>query len=332
MDSPILCAHRFNLMIQNISQEIGGDDVHVTEGGSILFSIHRQDDSGVGGTVCIFTAFSPRAGMALIYYQAAEFRLGAFSIFPHGRYERTIQTQLGPKRLVHIVGINEGDTDSSKLAAIFAIEDDSAIAYQPCPANDHFTLADHVIARGVLAFHNGGLTFCIGPTIESIVARRDYHGHGLARCLFGAIEEWFRHNWQLDTKKDGRTLQATQLTHAIVDGVVLPGNKGGGGGDETGACRGLAAVTEIQLFEASGFNITRSRKGSYDAMMSGIHPKHYEGAKLWLPTKNRSQYLTDIALGWRSCDYCFDLEGDTDKLKVCTGYVCERYFAGRYCR
>lgn len=244
-------------------QEGKGDDgnsVHVKEGGSILFSIHHQVDNGLGGPLCTITAFSYTVLSALAYH-ALTFVVGSCAIVPHGRFESTIQTKLGPKRLVRIVGINKDDTDSTNLAAHFTIEDDTAVAYQPC-LEDGATLPDHVIARGVLAFYNGGFDSNVSPTIESIMARRDYHGHGLTRCLFDAIGEWFQREWTLDIRDGARMMQATQLTNCVVDGTPVNGG-GDRGGGETGACRGLVSVTDKQLlYETLEFGINPPAEGS----------------------------------------------------------------------
>lgn len=331
-------------MVIQLSQDGGGqgeedDSFLVTEGGSTLFYIECQEDMGVDGTLCTITAFSSRALAALVSL-TGRFKTGTYALVPHGRFEHTIQTKLGPKRLVRVVGIDENDVDSSNLAAHFTIEDDAAVAYQPSPADD-MTLPDRVIARAVLAFRSGGWGLFTSPTVESIVARRDYHGHALTRDLFGAVENWFLSVWTLDTHDGVRALQATELTNAIVDGVPVPGGGGGGGVEhgETGACRGLTAVTDKQLlYDTLGFRIHPPAAGTIEGMMSRTRPKDEEGVMVYPRTKHgsrkvfRSGRLAGTGIGWRSCDYCFAVESMTSRLEVCDGCLCERYYAGRYCR
>lgn len=330
-------------MALRFSQDGGGgdedDSVCVTEGGVTLFYIERQEDIAMDKGLCTITAFSSRAFKALASL-AAGFKKGTCALLPHGRFEHTIQTKLGPKRLVRVVGIDEDSIDSWNLAAHFTIEDDAAVAYQPCPPANDATLADHVIARAILAFRSGGWEFSTSPTIESIMARRDYYGHGLTRDLFSAVEKWFLREWTLDAKEGVRTLQATQLVNAIVDGVPVPGGGGSGGGDgETGACRGLTAVTDKQLlYETLGFHVILPEEGTMTGMMSEARPKDEESMMIYPGTKHgirkvfRSELSAGNGVGWRSCDYCRVAEDWTSRLKVCTGCLCERYYAGHYCR
>lgn len=335
------------------------DEVHVKEGTDILFSIKRQDDDGgVGGTICTITAFSSDACESLCS-EANTFNKGTCCVVPHGRFESTIDTKLGPKRLVRVVGIHKDATDSEELAAHLTIEDDSAVAYQPSPADDSLTLEDHVVSRCIMSFRNGSWDSCVSPTIESVVTRRDYHGNDLTRCLFGVVEDWFLHMWTLDTKEGGRMIQVTQLADIIVDGVRTPTGGGGSGSKEDGAtdtivdgdgedaepgtCRGLTALTDKQLFyNMLDFLINPPGEGSMAEAMSVHHRKEDEAMKMHLPssagpvnawasrTPDMVAELKDMR--WRSCDYCLVTETKETPLKVCSGCSCERYYAGRYCR
>lgn len=224
---------------------------------------------------------------------------------PPRQFQNTILTKLGPKRLVRVVGIDENATDSEKLAAHFTIEDDVAAAAtatkedtsaedQPRSTRDKtdYTLADHVIARSILAFRNGWDS-CIAPTIDSIVVRRDHHGHDLARGLFGAVEEWFFREWTPGIKEGGRMLQATQLGNFIVDGLPIKhgggsgeggggGSCGGGGGGgdvgEAGPCGGLTFVTDKQLLHNTlGFLVSSPADGSIIEALSAHHRTEDEG-------------------------------------------------------
>lgn len=336
--TPCHASTRFVCIMSRFLQCDDGGDVIIVDGSSTLFSIQRKDDSGVGGTICTITALSSTACAALAS-NASKFKQGCCTLVPHGRFESTIQTKLGPKRLVRVVGINEDATDSERLAAHFTIEDDDAVAYQPSPDDEKYTLADSVIARGVLAFWNGGEDCSFSPTIESIVARRDYHGHGLARCLFHAVEKWLLCEWALDTKEGGRMMQATGLCNIVVDGVPTPAGGDGGKGGEAGTCHGLTAVTDKELlYDTLDFIINLPGQGTYAEMMSVNHRKEDEGVRMYPPTAfgsregGMSNMKEILGIGWRSCDYCLKTESMDNRLKVCTGCVCERYFAGRYCR
>lgn len=308
----------------------------------------------MGGTICTITAFSS-AACALLASQEAAFEQGACTIVPHGKFESTIQTKLGPKRLVRVVGIDENSTDSGRLAAHFTIEDDGATAatYPPCPAGENvYTLAERVIARCIVAFRNGGWDSCISPTIESLVARRDHHGHGLTSCLFSEVEKWFLHDWMLDVKEGGRMLQATQLGNFVVDGVPKPGGGGGGGGaGETGPYGELTFVTDKQLlYNMLGFLVNTPGEGSIWEILSANHREEDEGMKMYPPAKVGASRLprqpeafpdypraanypmAEVGMGWRSCDSCLTTETKNNPLRVCSGCLCDKYFAARYCR
>ena len=308
---------------------------------SVQFSIQRQDDTGVGGPICTITAFSSEA-CALLARHAAAFQKGTCTIVPHGKFESTIQTKLGPKRLVRVVGVDEHATGSENLAAHFTLEDDdevSAAADQLCTTGSNgYTLADRVIARCIVAFRNGGWDSCISPTIESLVARRDHHGHGLTRSLFGEVERWFLREWALDIKEGARMMQATQLGNIIVDGVPMPGD---GAADQADPCAGLSFVTDKQLlYETLGFCINPPGDGSIAEMLSANHRKEDEAMKMYTPTSRPpgvpdvlpNEYLESNGIGWRSCDSCLATETKKKPLKVCSGCVCDKYFAARYCR
>ncbi|CAM9936126.1 unnamed protein product, partial [Ectocarpus sp. 12 AP-2014] len=331
-------------------------EVHVKEGSAILFSIQSRGDSGLGGKLCTITAFSSDA-CASLRSEAHTFHKGTCCVVPHGRFESTVDTNLGPKRLVRVVGIDKNATDSQELAAHLTIEDDSAVAYQPRPANSSETLADHVVCRCIMSFRNGGWDSCVSPTIESIVTRRDYHGNDLTRCLFGAVEDWFLREWTLDINEGGRMMQVTQLANLIVDGVPTPVRGGGSGskeggptdvvadGDgahiEPGTCRGLTAVTDKQLFyNMLGFVINPPGEGSIAEMLSTNHRKEDEAMKIDLASSagpvnvwadpDAAAHLKST-LRWRSCDFCLVTETKKKPLKVCSRCSCERFYAGRYC-
>lgn len=273
--------------------------------------------------------------------RATGFPQGAYTIVRHGKFENTIRTKLGPKRLVRVVGIDEHADDSTKLAAHFTIEDDgdTAAADQPDPRGDGgYTLAENVIARCIVAFRNGGFDSCISPTIESLVARRDHHDHGLTTSLFGEVEKWFLREWKLDIKEGARMMQATQLGNFVVDGVPKPGEGGAGG---TGSCAGLNFVTDKQLlYDRLGFCINPPADGSIEEMLSANHRKDDEAMKLYARTSRPlgmpeilpTQCMESTGLGWRSCDFCLATETNKKLLKVCSGCICDKYFAARYCR
>ncbi|CAM9898391.1 unnamed protein product [Ectocarpus fasciculatus] len=341
------------LRVERRDNDYEDDDyqVHVKEGSAILFSIHRVDDAGVGGKLCTITAFSSDA-CASLCSEADTFNKGTCCVVPHGRFESTVDTKLGPKRLVRVVGIDKNATDSDCLAAHLTIEDDSAVAYQPPPAQDSRTLADHVVSRCIMSFRNGGWDSCVSPTIESIMTRRDYHGNDLAKCLFGVVEDWFLREWTLDIKEGGRMIQATQLTNLIVDGVPTP--LGGGGSDskedgptdmivdgdsadvEPGTCRGLTAVTDKQLFyNMLGFVPNPPGEGSMAEMLSVNHRKEDEAMKLhlassagpvnvWASAEAAADWKS-TNMRWRSCDSCLVTETKENPLKVCSRCSCERY-------
>lgn len=234
------------------------DELYVEEGSSVLFSLTSQEDFGVKGTIITITAFSSAACEALESV-GNTFKEGTFSFVPHGRFQSTVDTNLGTKRLVRIVGSDKDATGSEKLAMHLTIEDDSATAYQPCPADGKNTLADHVIiSRCIIAFHNEGWESCISPSIESIVTRRDYHGNDLTMCLFDVVETWFLCLWTLDIKEGSRMLQATRMSDLIVDGVPAPvGGRGSGssgaGGDEADDPMGECGVARVVRASRAGF-------------------------------------------------------------------------------
>ena len=338
-------------------QRIDDDDeeVHVKEGGTLLFSLERRDDAGVGGQLCIITAFSADACASLCVV-VNTFSTGTRCVIPHGRFESTVDTKLGTKRLVRVVGIDKNATDSANLAAHLTIEDDSAVAYQPPPDDDKKALADYVVSRCIMSFRNGGWESCACPTIESIVTRRDYHGNDLTKCLFDVVEDWFLREWGLDTKEGGRMLQVTQLTNMIVDGVPTGGSGGKEGGPEAmdvdgggaaavepGTCRGLTAVTDKQLFyDMLGFLPNPPGAGTMAEMMSMNHRQEDEAMKMHAPSRvgpvniwshpgsDMFQKTKDIR--WRSCDFCLTKETKDKPLKVCSRCSCERFYAGRYCK
>eukprot|EP00752_Nemacystus_decipiens_P016556 g14798.t1 len=234
---------------------VEAEPVLVKDGSSsVQFSIRCQHDSGVGGPICTITAFSSAAS-TLLARHAAGFDEGTFTVVPHGRFESTVQTSLGLKRLVRVVEIDEHATDSTELAAHFTLEDEddpaaADAADRPCASHgkNGYTLGDHVIARCIVAFYNGGWDSCVSPTIESIMARRDHHGHGLTISLFDAVEKWFLREWTLDIKEGMRMMQATQLGNVIVDGVPKAGGAAAAAAaNESEPCAGLDFVTDKQL-------------------------------------------------------------------------------------
>lgn len=42
--------------------------------------------------------------------------------------------------------------------------------------------------------------------------------------------------------------------------------------------------------------------------------------------------MANIGLGWHSCVFCLATDTKEKPLKVCSGCLCDKYFAGRYCR
>lgn len=267
---------------------------------------------------------------------------------------------------MRVVGIDEHATDSTNLAAHFTLEDDDggapAAADQPSAStyggSNGYTLADSVIARCIVAFRNGGWDSCISPTIESLVARRDHHGHGLTKSLFGEVEKWFLREWTLDIKEGARMMQATQLGNFVVDGVSngisngvsdgvsdgvsKPGGGGGAAGEKTEPqCAGLSFVTDKQLlYNMLGFCINPPGDGSIWEMLSAHHRTEDEAMKMYTPTARPpgvpevlpNSCMESNGIGWRSCDACLATETKEKPLKACSGCVCEKYFAARYCR
>lgn len=95
------------------------EDVHIREGSAIVFALQRQDDAGVGGTICPITAFSSDACTSL-RSRATKSHEGTCYVVPHGRFENTVDTKLVPKRLVCVVGIDKNATHvHNELPQIF---------------------------------------------------------------------------------------------------------------------------------------------------------------------------------------------------------------------
>lgn len=99
-----------------------------------------------------------------------------------------------------------------------------------------------------------------------------------------------------------------------------------------------------QLFyNTLDFCINPPGEGSIAELLSQNQRKEDEAMKLYVKAEHRyteeghlransGNYLTEIGMGWRSCDYCLATETVVKPLKVCGGCVCERYHAARYCR
>lgn len=84
--------------------------------------------------------------------------------------------------------VKEVTPSFKSLATIFDLEFDRAPKFASPAGHPPHAVGDNVVARAVIAYRDASGWASLGPTIQSIEVRRDYHESGLVQEFFNAIE------------------------------------------------------------------------------------------------------------------------------------------------
>lgn len=157
----------------------------VEDDDTIILTLTTRDEwEAYGVDILEVISWTPEASDALAAVMAG-YSAGQCWFHRHGRVEHTVQTKIGSKRLVKIVGVDKNAVDSGQTAAIFTIEGENS-PFKNTPAGaDKFKLRENVIARAIVAFRNGAFFMTRSPTLESILVRSDFHNNDLAVLVSG---------------------------------------------------------------------------------------------------------------------------------------------------
>lgn len=187
-----------------------------SKGGNVILNIETALGKNIYGDILTLTCTVVDIQKTLQYLESI-FPTGFACIVPHDLVATTIDTVKGPMKLIKRTGVDKDTSSAEHLTTIFELEVEDAPPFDNPEGLEPHGVGDKIVARCVMGYRDASFWPSVGPTIQSLAVRRDYHGTGLVQDLFNAVEGWFVRYWNLDTVQRNRIFKVTQLKDFIVD-------------------------------------------------------------------------------------------------------------------